>query len=35
MKTAFVQALALITSGDRQLGIILVTTKSDRSHVVL
>ena len=26
MKTAFVQALALITSGDRQLGIILVTT---------
>ena len=25
MKTAFVQALALITSGDRQLGIILVT----------
>ena len=26
MKTAFVQALALITSGDQQLGIILVTT---------
>ena len=26
MKTAFVQALTLIASGDRQLGIIVVTT---------